>query len=458
MEEPMSRFFILTFILFSVLPGVSRADFNQALTAYQKKDYQTAFKEFSAQAEIGEVRSQLNLAVMYYYGQGVKHDVNKAYAWARIGTENDVENLDAKNKLAAIEAEVIDKKAALKEYDILAQKYSYDALFKNLYPVLVKPENNKNQKKLVPIKIVPAKYPKRALLKNISGWVTTEFDLDPSGKLRNIRLLDESPINTFSKVAIKAINKWKFKPYVNAKGEKDWFLNARYTMEFKLEGGTPYNHRYFNKIYQAAKKGNPAAQTRYAFLKQNVSDYFYPDEENSTSWYFKAAIQGIPYAQFGLGKNLIYGEGCKQDKSKGIQWLTRAAANGMQEASEMLAELSIKYPSKQAQQKAIEFLNETEKPTPTTIVEFAWVFATSSYHELRDPGRAIKMINDLSWSQYNDTITKNEILAAAYAAKGKFKKAISYQEDALDDAEDDDYYTGDIKQHLADYKQHKTWF
>ncbi len=457
MPQKLKSFF-LALILFSIFLHDCKADFYKAMDAYEQKDYQTAFKEFFSQAEIGEVRSQLNLAVMYYYGQGVKKDVNKAYAWARIGTENDVENLDAKNKLVAIEADVVDKKAALIEYKNLSKKYSYDALFKSLYPVLIKATKANQGLELKPISIIKPRYPKNAAVRGLTGWVTTEFNLDPKGKPRDIRVIQETPKNFFHKSTIKAIKRWKFKPFVDTNGHAKWQHNVRYTLNYKMEGKPSYNHKYFKRVYQAAKNGNPSAETRYAFLKQNVPDYIYDDEENSTSWYFKAATQGAPYAQFGLGQNLIYGKGCKQDKTKGIQWLTRAASNGVEAASEMLAQLSVKYPSKQAQQKAIAFLNETQKPSATTIVQFAWIFATSPYQDLRDPDRAIKMIRDLSWNQYNDDITKSEILAAAFAAKGNFNKAISYQEDALDDAKDGDYYTGDIEQHLADYKHHKSWF
>ena len=457
MPQKLKSFF-LALILFSIFLHDCKADFNKAMDAYEQKDYQTAFKEFFSQAEIGEVRSQLNLAVMYLYGQGVTKDVNKAYAWARIGTENDVENLDSKNKLAAIEAEVVDKKSALREYTKLSQNYSYKALFDSLYPVLVQAGQDKKHPDVIPLNVKPAKYPKSALIKGITGWVTFEFNLDPKGKVRGVKVIQDVPRRIFTSNALKALKKWRFKPPTNKSGKPIWAYNVRYTMSFRLEGTPAFNKKNIIQAYKKAQTGNPVAQTRYAFIKQNLPEAQYPENENATTWYFKAARQGIPYAQFALGQSLIKGKGCQQDKSKGIQWLTRAATNGATEASEMLAQLSVKNPSKEAQQQAIKFFNESQKPSASAQIQFAWLFATSPYQDLRDPDRAIKIVENINRHQYKDNITKQEILAAAFAAKGNFKKAINYQEDALDDAEDDDYYTGDIKQHLSDYKQHKTWF
>lgn len=46
----------------------------------------------------------------------------------------------------------------------------------------------------------------------------------------------------------------------------------------------------------------------------------------------------------------------------------------------------------------------------------------------------------------------------AYAAKGDYKKAIKYQQGALEDAEDDGFYSIDIKNHLKQYQQQKNDF
>ncbi|MDQ7048486.1 MAG: hypothetical protein Q9M92_02675 [Enterobacterales bacterium] len=279
------------------------------------------------------------------------------------------------------------------------------------------------------------------------------------GKPRDIQVINEIPSGYFYSSSIKTIKKWQFRPILDDQGHAQWQYNIRYTLNYSFKNKVKaFKKNVFNKYLNRAMTGDPVAQANYGFLKENITEFEFKDSLSPTEWYFKAAKQGVPIAQFELGKNLINGRGCQQDKSKGIQWLTRAAANGAEDASELLAQIAIKNPSKEAQQKAISFLNESKKIGAANSIQFAWLFATSPYSELRDPDRAIKLVKALGWKKYNDGITINEILAAAYAAKGKFKKAISYQEDALDEAEDDGYYSQDIEGHLANYKQGKTWF
>ncbi len=464
MEELMLlkfKYILISLVVLSLLPiSAVNADFRQAIIAYQKQDYHTAFQLFKQQAEIGEVRAQLNLGIMYFLGQGVKKDINKAYAWMKIGYENDVENLEAKGQFERVADQVADFDLAEGEYDKLKPIYSFDALFENIYPVLISEDKQSEDKQdLVLVKMSYPKFPRKAGIQGIGGWVTLKFNIDPLGKPRDIQVINEIPSGYFYSSSIKAVKKWQYRPLLDKQGNAQWQYNIRYTLDYTFKKTVKtFKRNYFDRYLKQAETGDPVAQAKYGFLKENITEYQFKDKLTPTEWYFKAAKQGVPIAQFELGKNLIRGQGCKQDKSKGIQWLTRAAANGAEEASELLAQIAIKKPTKEAQQKAIEFLNSSKNISAAASIQFAWIFATSSYTELRDPDRAIRLVKSLGWEKYNDGITKQEILAAAYAAKGNFKKAISYQEDALEEAMDDGYYTKDIEKHLTDYKQNKTWF
>jgi hypothetical protein len=64
----------------------------------------------------------------------------------------------------------------------------------------------------------------------------------------------------------------------------------------------------------------------------------------------------------------------------------------------------------------------------------------------------------MSNQTFNDDITEYEIKAAAYAAMGKFKKAVDLQEEALEEAQDREADQTTILAHLSDYKANKTWF
>lgn len=57
-------------------------------------------------------------------------------------------------------------------------------------------------------------YPTDALVKGLEGWVLLKYDVDTSGALSNISVIDAEPRRVFDREAIKALKKWKFKPAV----------------------------------------------------------------------------------------------------------------------------------------------------------------------------------------------------------------------------------------------------
>lgn len=65
---------------------------------------------------------------------------------------------------------------------------------------------------IVPIFRVQPDYPQSALRRGIEGYVDLLFDVTASGKTENIRILDADPPGVFERAAIKALQKWKYKP------------------------------------------------------------------------------------------------------------------------------------------------------------------------------------------------------------------------------------------------------
>ena len=68
--------------------GVGYAqDFQKGWEAYNKGDYATALREWSALAEQGFANAQYNLGVMYGTGEGVTEDDKEAVKWYRKSAE-----------------------------------------------------------------------------------------------------------------------------------------------------------------------------------------------------------------------------------------------------------------------------------------------------------------------------------------------------------------------------------
>ncbi|GAA4362809.1 energy transducer TonB [Kangiella marina] len=55
-------------------------------------------------------------------------------------------------------------------------------------------------------------YPIVAQQRGLEGWVLLTYDVDTSGTLSNIAVIDSEPRKIFDKEAVRALRKWKFKP------------------------------------------------------------------------------------------------------------------------------------------------------------------------------------------------------------------------------------------------------
>ena len=76
---------------------VARAGFAEAVSAFERGDYVTAYKEMKPLAEQGNPTAQLNLGTMYSLGRGVPQDYIEAEKWYRKAAEQG--NVDAQYNL-----------------------------------------------------------------------------------------------------------------------------------------------------------------------------------------------------------------------------------------------------------------------------------------------------------------------------------------------------------------------
>ena len=58
-------------------------------------------------------------------------------------------------------------------------------------------------------------------------------------------------------------------------------------------------------------------------------------------WWHKAALQGVPRAQFNLGMCYIGGKGVKADTKQAAEWIVKAARQGDEKALNVLKALGI---------------------------------------------------------------------------------------------------------------------
>lgn len=86
----------------------------------------------------------------------------------------------------------------------------------------------------LPIMRVTPAYPSRASRRGIEGWVEVAFTITTTGATQDIRVVAEDPPGVFSRAAMKAVRKWKYKPQV-IDGKVQPRPDVRVMLKFELE-------------------------------------------------------------------------------------------------------------------------------------------------------------------------------------------------------------------------------
>lgn len=84
----------------------------------------------------------------------------------------------------------------------------------------------------IPLVRIPPRYPMRARMKRIEGWVKIEFSITEEGAVVDAIVVESHPRHVFDSEALRAISRWKFKPrIVGGEGVQQ---RAVQLLEFKL--------------------------------------------------------------------------------------------------------------------------------------------------------------------------------------------------------------------------------
>ncbi|WP_179957443.1 energy transducer TonB [Exilibacterium tricleocarpae] len=82
---------------------------------------------------------------------------------------------------------------------------------------------------------VAPQYPRSMLARGVEGFVDLEFDVTAYGATTNIRILQSQPEGAFDRAAVKAVQRWKYKPrYVEEEAVASY--NIRERIRFVIEG------------------------------------------------------------------------------------------------------------------------------------------------------------------------------------------------------------------------------
>ena len=87
---------------------------------------------------------------------------------------------------------------------------------------------------LVPQVRIPAMYPRAAREQHIEGWVKLRFDVTKTGATTNIRVVAGYPKGVFDRAAVRAIEKWKYRPR-RVDGKPVMTRNQSVRLDFDLQ-------------------------------------------------------------------------------------------------------------------------------------------------------------------------------------------------------------------------------
>ncbi len=366
------KFISKLILLFTfTLSFISKADLLTATLDYNTGKYQLAFNEFQRLAKLGHKDAIYNIGVMFLYGQGVSKNLINAHAWFSLAADYGLD--DARSAARLIEQELVgskEKTELINKLNQLNQEFGYEHYSKTLLPIF-----NEQQYQLTtnqpPRRVhkVDAIYPKEAYEKGIEGWVWLEFDVDESGAVKDIDVIDAFPNKTFNRAIKNALRRWRYEPLMQDGKAKSYssrsllyhfttFKGKRYQASFKQQK-QDYQKK-INRLIEGAEQGN-------ALVQYYIANWMVADEHNATRllrthWQQKtagsdlllaSAINGYPNSQYRLGSNLLRGEYTQTDREKGLNWLLNAAQSGFSFAQyrlgrELLAKGTLEYDANKA--------------------------------------------------------------------------------------------------------------
>ncbi len=92
------------------------------------------------------------------------------------------------------------------------------------------PQGDASETPLIRIK---PEYPMRARQDGIEGSVGVRFDVDPRGKVTNVRITSSRPRGVFDRAVMKAVKRWRYRPKVRD-GVAIWRRGIAVRLPFRL--------------------------------------------------------------------------------------------------------------------------------------------------------------------------------------------------------------------------------
>jgi len=451
-------------VLFAVLvfsSSLAFANFSRAMEIYESGRFEEAREAFEILAAIGDREALFNLGVMYYRGEAVDADAITAYALMSLaidGADGDVLRSTVNKVLASFSDE--NKVLSQERVEQLAPIYGIAGVEARVFPVLLDDKDDAvdetfrgnapasatpNRELGIPIVKVAPVYPRGARRRGATGVTTLEMTVSPRGYVRDIFVYETSD-KVFNQSSANAARNSRYE--VAPDRLPVGGVQNRFTYEMSpTPDGPNYNSAgveridALNELFTQYREGSHPKDAHFFFqlgrnlervmdLKQQLVSLNF-QYRDANQWYLAAATAGDAAAQFALAHNLRIGRGCRQNLEAAKPWVRASAFGGHPEAQFYYAQSLGRQPRSDAVNKSmVDWLRRAADAgyEPAQVL-LAWELSASSTPALRDPDRALALLeSDLEL--FFDEVRILETRAAAYALKGDFKKAAKLQKKA----------------------------
>jgi TonB family protein len=186
----------------------------------------------------------------------------------------------------------------------------------------------------------PAEFSEAARAAKYQGTCILKLIVGADGNPRNIRVINPIGMGLDEK-ALEAVRTWKFQPAL--KDGKPVAAEIAVEVDFHLFGAGPS----IADLARRANAGDAKAQLELAnaYFKGKGTP---KDELTGLNYLEKAANQGVPRAQFEMGEHIIH-EDASADNPKAYMWYTLASRGGYKHSEKALKELAARMTPEQLQ-------------------------------------------------------------------------------------------------------------
>jgi len=448
----MRAWLLLTATLAVIPPAY--ADLFTAQLAYQKGDYERAYKDYRELAEIGQPLAQYNLAIMYAKGQGVRQSDLNAYAWATLAAAGgEARGQELADHLRAELAPGSEKIAG----DLVAP-YSRAALDERLMPKVLPEDAALKTCHIVAWDRDYLRYPPQARAQGIQGNLYVEFVVMPDGTARSPRILYSLVGHVFDSTVRNLILHFRYAE----RDASDPPIHCAMLVRFRERGleisDYPKLMTVLSTTREKALAGDVPAELLYGMLLAGVPQLGH-SRKDALPWFLKAAQSGSRDAQFEIGSSLLLGLGCQCEETKAEVWLRKAAEADQSNAQVTLAQYALRgTPDATQTQIAKAWLERAAASGDHDgMFYLAALLAATPLKEYRDPSRALRLLDNMK-KELGEDPSEFEIRAAAHAEAGAFDQAVESERRAIEMARKLHWELAPLNDRLARYQAREAWY